>query len=111
MKFHYNKIQQQQKEKEEEEEVVRLGQKRKAKKNSCVKLETRWEGGGKVVVDDKDSEICYTWTLSLSLSLSKKFSIHGLSLSLSLSREILDQQVLTAAFVAVKLNSLVVNLV
>jgi hypothetical protein len=56
-----------------------------------VKPETRWEGGGKVVVDDKDSEICYTWTLSLSLSLS-------------LSCEILDQQVLTAAFVAVKLQ-------
>jgi hypothetical protein len=57
MKFHYNKIQpqQQQKEKEEEEEVVRLGPKKKAKKkNSCVKPETRWEGGGKVVVDDKD---------------------------------------------------------
>ncbi len=68
--------------------------KKKSKKNSCVKPETRWEGGGKVVVDDKDSEICYTWTLSLSLSC-----------------EILDQQVLTAAFVAVKLNSLVVNLV
>jgi hypothetical protein len=87
MKFHYNQIQpqQQQKEKEEEEEAVRLGQKNKLKKTLV------WEGGGKVVVDDKDSEICCTWTLSLSLSLSLSL------LSLFLSCEILDQQVLTAA--------------
>jgi len=67
MKFHYNKIQpqqQQQKENEEEEEAVRLRPKKKLKKTLV------WEGGGKVVVDDKDSEICYTWTLSLALSFS-----------------------------------------
>jgi hypothetical protein len=62
---------------------MRLGPKKKSKKNSWVKPETRCEGRGKVVVDDKDSEICYTWTHTLSLSL--------------LSCEILDQQVLTAA--------------
>jgi len=87
MKFHYNKIQQQQKEKEEEEEVVRLGQKRKAKKNSCVKPETRWEGGGKVVVDDKDSEICYTWTLSLQ----EIFYTWTFSLSLSPVKSLINK--------------------